>query len=265
MVTGRWRDADAARRRAAAAVAVLVVLLGGLSVASTLGDRGGRGAFPDRPDDAASSPLGKPAAATGGVGSDEYTFIATQPGDDAEPVTYDPCAPIHVVVDPRTIVEGGMRLLDQALDQVSEASGLTFVVDGVTDEPAPDDETVRSPDGGWLPVTVTWSDPVASPKLEGSIAGFAGSSSVERDGRRWFVTGTVVLDGPQLDEILQTRRGRASVRSVIQHELGHLVGLDHVDAPGQLMQPEGDETLTRWGDGDRAGLAALGSGPCIPY
>lgn len=264
-MTGRWRDADAARRRAAAAVAVLVVLLGGLSVASTLGDRGGRGAFPDRPDDAASTPLGKPAARGGGADGDEYAFIATQPGSDDEPVTYDPCAPIHVVVDPRTIVEGGMRLLDQALDEVSEASGLQFVVDGITDEPAPDDETVRSPDGGWLPVTVAWSDPDASPKLEGGIAGYAGSSSVERDGRRWFVTGTVVLDGPQLDEILQGRRGRASVRSVIQHELGHLVGLDHVDAPGQLMQPEGDETLTRWGGGDLAGLAALGGGPCLPY
>ncbi|WP_157432403.1 matrixin family metalloprotease [Aeromicrobium sp. Root472D3] len=261
-MTARGRDADAGRRRAAVAVAALVVLLGALSVASMLDDGAAGGAFPDRPDDAASTPLGVPAARAGDDG--QYRLIATQPDGD-EPVTYDPCAPIHLVVDPRTIVEGGMRLLDQALDEVSEASGLQFVVDGTTDETAPDDETVRSPDGGWLPVTVTWSDPVASPKLKGSVAGFAGSSSVERDGRRWFVTGTVVLDGPQLARILDGRRGRASVRSVIMHELGHLVGLDHVDAPGQLMQPEGDETLTRWGAGDLAGLAAVGSGACIPY
>jgi hypothetical protein len=262
VVTGRWRDASDARRRAARSVAVLVLLLGGLSVASVLDDGSGGGAFPDRPDDAASTPLGVPA---GGGDGDDYAFIATQPGDDTEPVTYDPCAPIHVVVDPRTMVEGGMRLLDEALDEVSEASGLQLVVDGVTDDPAPDDESVRSPDGGWLPVTVSWSDPEASPKLKGTVAGFAGSSSVERDGRRWFVTGTVVLDGPQLADILDGRRGRASVRSVIMHEVAHLVGLDHVDAPGQLMQPEGDDTVTRWGDGDLAGLAAVGRGPCIPY
>jgi hypothetical protein len=261
-MTGRRRHADAARRRSAAAVAVLVVMLGGLAFTSMLGDQADGGAFPQRPDDAATTPLGEPAPHGGD--DDAYAFVTTQAGSD-EPVTYDPCAPIHVVVDPRTIVDGGMRLLDQALDEVREATGLVFVVDGLTDEPAPDDGSVRSQDGGWLPVTVSWSDPQTSPKLAGSVAGYAGSTSVERDGHRWFVTGTVVLDGPQLAGILDERRGRASVRSVIMHELGHLVGLDHVDAAGQLMQPEGDETLTRWGAGDLTGLEAVGSGRCIPY
>lgn len=251
---------DRGRRRATVAVAVLVVLLGGASLAARLD--GSTGSFPGRPDDASATPLGAPAAA--GEASDAYAFIATQE-DGSAPVTYDPCAPIHLVVDARTIVDGGMKLLEQALDEVSEASGLQLVVDGLTDDEAPEDDTVTGPGGGWLPVTVSWSDPKASPQLKGDVAGYAGSSSIERDGHRWFVTGTVVLDGPQLKRILEERGGRAGVRSVMMHELAHLVGLDHVDASGQLMRPTGDESLTTWGAGDRTGLAAVGSGRCIPY
>ncbi|MET0820097.1 MAG: hypothetical protein ABWY58_03960 [Aeromicrobium sp.] len=256
------RRGDRVHRRATVAVAVLVMLLGGASVALRLDDSSGDSAFPGRPDDASSAPLGVPDAA--GKASKAYRFIARQDGG-SDPVTYDPCAPIHLVVDARTIVDRGMKLLDQALDEVSEASGLQFVVDGLTEDPAPDDGTVMGPDRQWLPVTVSWSDPKTSPKLKGSVAGYAGSSSIERDGHRWFVTGTVVLDGPQLERILDGRAGRAGVRSVMMHELAHLVGLDHVDAPGQLMRPSGDESITTWGAGDRNGLAAVGSGRCIPY
>jgi hypothetical protein len=249
-------------RRATVAVAVLVILLGGASVALRLDQSSSDSAFPGRPDDASSSPLGVPG--TTAKASKAYRFIATQDGG-SDPVTYDPCAPIHLRVDARTIVDHGMKLLDQALDAVSEATGLQFVVDGLTKDAAPDDGTVLGPDRQWLPVTVSWSDPTTSPQLKGSVAGYAGSSSIERDGHRWFVTGTVVLDGPQLERILDGPGGRPAVRSVMMHELAHLVGLDHVDAPGQLMRPSGDESITTWGAGDRTGLVAVGSGRCIPY
>lgn len=258
----RRRRDDRVHRHAAVAVAALVILLGGVSVALRLDDSSGGSAFPGRPADAGPTPLGAPHAV--GRASKAYRFIARQDGS-SDPVTYDPCAPIHLMVDPRTIVSRGMKLLDQALDEVSEASGLRFVVDGLTKAKAPDDGTVMGPDRTWLPVTVSWSDPAESPKLKGSVAGYAGSSSIERDGHRWFVTGTVVLDGPQLARILDGRAGRAGVRSVMMHELAHLVGLDHVDAPGQLMRPNGDESITTWGTGDRTGLAAVGSGRCIAY
>jgi len=259
----RRRRMDAARRRAATAVGFLVLMIGGLFIASLLGDDGSSSAsgFPDRPADAQRAPIGE---APGGKDSDEYAFISTQDGS-SDPVTYDPCVPIHLVVDPDTIVDKGMKLLEEALDEVRDATGLTFVVDGLTDEAAREDGTVTGPDGEWLPVTVSWSDPKRSGKLKGDVAGYAGSAPIVRDGRRWFVTGSVVLDGPQLADILDRRRGWSSARSVVMHELGHLVGLDHVDAPGQLMQPEGSDSLTWWGDGDLTGLAALGRGTCIDY
>lgn len=244
-------------------VTLLALLLVGLFVATWREDSPARaGAFPDRPDDAreTASAVKEPTRT-----SDEFAFVATQDGS-SDPVTYDPCVPVHLVVDPRTIVDRGMRLLEQALDEVRAATGLLFVVDGLTDGPPPSDDVVTAEDGHtWRPVTVSWSDPKGSPRLKGGIAGYAGSSSITRDGRRWFVTGTVVLDGPQLAEILERPRGWASARSVVMHELGHLVGLDHVEAKGQLMQPEGNDSRTAWGDGDLTGLAALGRGECIDY
>jgi len=252
-------------RRSAAAASVVVLMLGGLFVASMLGDDGSVSSasdFPDRPADAEQQPIGSPV--TVADRSDDYAFVEMQDGG-TDPVTYDPCVPIHLVVDTRRMVDDGMQMLEEALDEVRDATGLSLIVDGLTDEPARDDGTVTDADGAWLPVTVSWSDPKESSRLEGDVAGFAGSASVDRDGRRWFVTGSVVLDGPQLAEILDGPRGWQSARSVVMHELAHLVGLDHVDAPGQLMQPEGSDSLTSWGAGDLTGLAALGRGTCIDY
>lgn len=51
----------------------------------------------------------------------------------------------------------------------------------------------------------------------------------------------------------------------MQHELGHLVGLDHVADPTQLMYSEGGPSqASDWGNGDLAGLNQLGSGGCFP-
>ena len=59
--------------------------------------------------------------------------------------------------------------------------------------------------------------------------------------------------------------GQIAVQAVMQHELGHLVGLDHVADPTQLMYSEGDPSrASDWGNGDVAGLNQLGFGRVLP-
>lgn len=77
------------------------------------------------------------------------------------------------------------------------------------------------------------------------------------------MTGNLTLDGPQLQDLVDSADGWESARAVIMHELAHAIGLDHVDDSGELMQPKGSGDVTDWGPGDLEGLSALGSGRCI--
>ncbi len=55
--------------------------------------------------------------------------------------------------------------------------------------------------------------------------------------RHGHVTGSVTLDGPDLTDISEGPDGRARALAIIEHEVGHLVGLGHVDDRRQLMFP----------------------------
>lgn len=66
-----------------------------------------------------------------------------------------------------------------------------------------------------------------------------------------------------------TRPGgrRASIENpalVVLHELGHVVCLRHAEGKDELMYRSNDGSVPIFGDGDRAGLALLGAGRCVP-
>ncbi len=205
------------------------------------------------------------ASAAGGSGS--YRFRAHQAGRPDVPVTYNPCRQVHVVVNAELSPAGGDRIIDSALREVSQATGLTFVRDGVTHEiphrARPTRDFARYGPGR-SPVLIAWTTPEQVPELAGDVAGLGGSVP-ERDsltGRLTYVTGSVSLDSPTLGEILQRPDGELEAEAIVMHELGHVVGLDHVDDPSELMY--GDNVgQTEFGPGDLTGLARLGSGPCV--
>lgn len=211
-----------------------------------------------------SRPLGSPAAAP--IGSGGFAFLATQP-TSARPVAYDPCRPIHLVVNGRTAPREGDLALQGAIAQVSAATGLEFIIDGATTEGPSADRGAYQPSRygeRWAPVLVAWTDPVESSDLAGHVTGEAGSQSIKLDKGAVYVSGMVRLDGPELTEAAGSPGGAAIVQAIIEHELGHLVGLDHVQDDNQLMYPTTDGHVTDYADGDRRGLHQLGQGACFP-
>lgn len=217
--------------------------------------------YPSPPSDPGDVPLGQaPIVADDGG----YAFVATQ---DGEPVRWDPCRPIRLVVTGEAEVLESRRMLEEATAVIARATGLVFEIEGATSEAVtPDRAPVLERYGDrWAPVLVGWTDPAVVPDLGGAVAGVAGAQRIEpaNGGPEVLVTGSVYLDAPTFREMLVRRGGWEQARAILIHELAHLVGLDHVADPNQLMY-EANTGQTQLGSGDRAGLARLGGGPCVP-
>lgn len=222
--------------------------------------------FPPVDTSASKTPLGVPPPAPSGDG--EYSFMRTQP-DSADPVAWDPCRPVRYVVNWDGAPAGAQELVDAAVKRVSVATGLVFQYDSTTDETWSNDREPFQPDRygkKWAPALIAWSTDKQVPGLGGYIAGLGGPAPVSsQSGQFVSVSGKVVLDIEAFNSMLASPGGEARARAVVQHELGHLVGLDHVADPHQVMFSGGSsDPPTEWGSGDLAGLHALGKGDCFP-
>ena len=210
------------------------------------------------PADAQSERVLPPVQAPAGEGG--YELLFEQAG---RPVLFDPCRPVHWVMRTAGAPPDGERLLLDGFTQLSRATGLQFVYDGRTDEAYDEQRPMVQQDrygDRYAPVLVTWSDPVESPDLEDGVAGFAGPQGGDPDGEGpRLLTGAVVLDAPQMARM----RTRPESLGVVLHELGHLVGLAHVDDPQDSMYARSGPA-TGYTAGTLRGLAAVGNGRCFP-
>jgi Matrixin len=197
---------------------------------------------------------------------ESYKFIAKQ-ADGKTPVAYSPCRAIPYVIRRQGEPVGGNELVVEAFSRVSEATGLHFVYEGATSESYSSRRLAHQPDrygDRWAPILVTWVTRKEEPDLDGDTLGQGGSASVQvPDGQRVYVTGSVELVADKLARI-QSRElnGKKVVQAVVMHELGHVVGLDHVNSRRQIMYPRNQRGVSDYGRGDLAGLAALGKGTC---
>jgi len=196
-----------------------------------------------------------------------FRFWATN--DDGTPVRWDPCSPIELVVnngaDPPQDLTAD---LVEAVEIVAEITGLDIFVAGETDEPPSADRPAYQParyGQRWAPVLIAWADPGhADLPLREHDRGLAIPVAVGVDGDRTFVTGQIVLNRRRSDltEGFEDRAGAWG--ATLLHELGHLMGLAHVDDPAQLMATDPGSGPARFGSGDVAGLTHLGAeGGCL--
>lgn len=187
-----------------------------------------------------------------------YAFLNLQPGSD-RPVGFNPCSQIGYVVNPASAPDGWERHVEQAVTEVSSRTGLEFVFEGTTEER--DFSTRVRAGGSPEPVIIAWADEDEVGDLADDVAGVGGPTMVSRGRLRAYVSGSVVLDRDATDRFADDPDGEALQVALLLHELGHLVGLDHVDDATELMYADG---ITRpdYGPGDRAGLAELGAIPC---
>ena len=206
-------------------------------------------------------PLGTPRQPE--AANTSYKFLATN--DDGAPVGYSPCRPLHYVINAALAPQGAERLVEDSIRTISEATGITFINDGPTSEaPSPTRAPYQKDLYGdrWAPLLIAWTTPEQAPQLKGPVIGTGGSTHFSfGDGPKSFVTGSLELDAPQIEDDLDRAEGAAYATAVILHELGHVMGLEHVDDPAQLMYPEigAPDGLA---DGDLNGLFELGHAQC---
>lgn len=179
---------------------------------------------------------------------------------EGRPARWDPCAPIHYVVQSRWMPAGGREDLAAALSRISVASGLVFVDDGDTDELPTRDRAAYQParyGQRWAPMLVGWVPRAHSDLgLGDTVAGITVAVAIPGSGGGSIVTGQVALNA---DRRLPAGFGPGATQGeVLLHELAHAIGLGHVLDATQVMYPQTTNSESQYGAGDRAGLAALG-------
>jgi hypothetical protein len=189
---------------------------------------------------------------------DEFRFIARD--FDGGPVRWNPCEPVHYVVNVAHAPAGSLADVQEAARRISAATGITLAYDGLTDEVLERRREMVQLDrygDRWAPVLVTWEDPDTSDVsfFDGGDVAAGVAAAFTPPGADVIVSGWIAINAedpnpPGFD-------APDDQGPVVLHEWGHVMGLDHVRANGELMHPAGGG-VAGFGPGDLEGLRRVG-------
>jgi hypothetical protein len=209
-------------------------------------------------------------ASTGPI-SGAFGFLSKT--TSGRPMRYDPCAPVRYVINPAGAPAGAVEEVRESFRRLGAATGISFLDAGTTTEThvrigagsRPSYQPQRYGVGHWAPILISWVTAADEPVLAGNVLGYGGSTSYWTSlTDQAYVTGEVVFDRDL--SLVRPGFGAGLTRgNLVQHEIGHVAGLDHVQDRGQVMYPSiSDRSPDGYGPGDRAGLAQLGAqGGCL--
>lgn len=177
---------------------------------------------------------------------------------------WNPCAPVHWRADLRNAPAGTLTTVKAAVANVSAKLGITFVYDGAATY-IPQQGDYNQPSSLVVSFARHPGRPSPSNWLTGGTnVGYGGfqATGVIRNGQPVYQIskGFVVIDAdryPFLSTKIRT--------GVLEHELGHAVGLNHARYTSEIMYPTiSNASPDNYSAGDLAGLKLLGrSAGCI--
>lgn len=173
-----------------------------------------------------------------------------------------PCDSITYAVNTERATTVQIDAMNTAIQQVEAASGFDFILLGdVNGSLNKDSIDANVPGVGQAMAVIAFSDSTATPILGGNVIGIGGigagsGDAVEKDGLlAWIVRGGFAL--ADIDDVTDP----SDITATFTHELGHMIGLDHVNAGGELMRPVLTDQNS-YGNGDKNGLYNIGQPQC---
>ena len=162
---------------------------------------------------------------------------------------WDPCTPIKFKINSELATPPQEQAAFDAIYEIERQTGLDFAFVGRTndgyDRTVPDD----------IDAIIVFGDPVTMPLFGANVLGIGGGTFDPATSR--VTTGYVAVNTANLIS-------PAVTATTLQHEIGHLVGLAHVNDPNELMFPQ-EVGNTGFGPGDEEGLWRLGAAQgCFP-